>query len=171
MKKLILMILAFIVLTILAVSCSDNPTIGRDLEEIVIGENFTFIKSVERAEQTGEQRSGQVSDPFVIDDVRIETVSGTKLMFIDVTQAEGCAEPIPEKFEVIWDGIMLMIYPPQVAFYLTFNASVCEVLESNVEETIVLDLHEHFGDFDDSAQYTVVNASKSVEDNDIQVNR
>lgn len=163
--------LIFFLIAGMIIACSDSALDSSEAEVIEAGENFTFIKSAERAGQAGENRSSQISDPFEINDVRIETSGDTKLMHIDVTQEMGCEQAIPEKFEVIWDGIMLMIYPPQVAFYLTFNSGVCAELQENVKETIVLDLYEHIGDYGESAQYTVVNASKFVEDNDIQVNQ
>lgn len=155
----------------IAIACSDTALDSSETEVIETGENFTFVKSAERAGQTGQNRSSQISDSFEINDVRIETSGDTKLMFIEVTQNEGCEEVNPQKFEVIWDGIMILIYPPQISFYLTFNSDVCTELQENVKETIILDLYEHIGDYGESAQYTVVNASKSVEDNDIQTNR
>ena len=158
------------ILVLLVVACSENPT-NPNNERVEAGENYTFILSAKQAENAENNRSELISDPFLIDDVRIEIVDDTKLMFIEVTQELGCAESHPDKFQVIWDGIMLMIYPPQVAFYLTFNSDVCTEVNEGVQETIVLDLHKHVGDYGESAQYTVINASKSAEDNDIKISR
>lgn len=171
MKKLLIPGLAFVMA--LFAACSDTA-VNTDKSEILkAGENFTFIESASRAEHAEKNRSSDISDPFEINDVSINDVDGKKLMYIDVTQSLGCEETYSDKFEVIWDGIMLMIYPPQVGFYLTFNSDGCAELAENVEETIVLDLYEIFESetFVDSAHFTVINASKSTADNDHKTDR
>lgn len=173
MKKYLLICLTLPILLISA--CSDNSLDAGDTEATETGENFVFLKSEEMAKQTEQNRSNDISDPFEINNVRIEDKNGKKLMHIDVTQTQGCEETYTEKFEVIWDGIMLMIYPPQIGFYLKFNADGCQELVENIDETITLDLYEIFGngdkEFVDAAVFTVINASRSSTENDHEVER
>lgn len=155
-------------------SCSENSVDSGDRTNTEVGENFTFYKDESMAEEADKNRSEEISDPFEIDSVTINDENGTKWMHIEVTQTMGCEGSYPEKFSVIWDGIMLMIYPPQVGFYLTFDSSGCSGLQENVKETITLDLYEIFGDkdfVDSVAKFTVVNASDSSPESDHEVGR
>lgn len=154
-------------------ACSDTSVDPGDMEGTRSGDNFTFYKNSELAEETEQNRSSDISDPFEIDNVTFEDVNGEKLMHIEVTQTEGCTDTYPEKFEIIWDGIMLMIYPPQIGLYLKFDASGCSELEENVKETITVDLLEilESEDLVNNGVITVLNASKPTTDNDQQIDR
>lgn len=163
-----------IISTFIFSACNENSVNNDESGEIEIGENFTFYKSEAMAEEASQKRSEEISDPFEIDNVTIEDKNGQKLMHIEVTQAMGCEESYSDKFEVIWNGIMLMIYPPQVGFFLTYDSTGCADLEENVKETITLNLYEIFGDkefVDEVAKFTVANASKVSPENDHEVNR
>lgn len=162
-----------LIATFLFAACNENSVNTSGQEETEIGENFTFYKNEQMAEEASEKRSEEISDPFEIDHVSVQDVNGQKLMHIEVTQAMGCEESYSDKFGVIWDGIMLMIYPPQVGFFLTFDSSGCTELEENVKEKITLNLYDIFGDkefVDDVGTFTVVNASKTSQENDHEVN-
>jgi len=163
-----------LMLSILLISaCSDTSVDPGDAEGIRSGDNFTFHKNSDLAETTEQNRSSDISDPFEIDNVSFEEVDGQKLMHIEVTQTEGCSETYPAKFEIIWDGIMLMIYPPQIGLYLKFDASGCSDLEENVKDTITVDLLEilESDDLVNNGVITVLNASKSSTDNDQVLDR
>lgn len=165
---------SLIVSTFIFAACNENSVNTDESGEIETGENFTFYKSRAMAEEAEKNRSEEISDLFEIDNVTIEDKDGQKLMHIAVTQTMGCEESYSDKFGVIWDGIMLMIYPPQVGFFLTFDSSGCPELEENVQETITLNLYEIFEDkefVDEVAKFTVANASKSSQDNDRSVTR
>lgn len=165
---------SLIVSTFMFSACNENSVNTDESGEIEIGENFTFYKSEAMAEEASQKRSEEISDPFEIDNVTIEDKIGQKLMHIEVTQAIGCEESYSDKFGVIWDGIMLMIYPPQVGFFLTFDSSGCSELQEDVKETITLNLYEIFGDkefVDEVAKFSVANASKSSQGNDHSIDR
>lgn len=171
MKKNLFVSLFISVLFISA--CSDSTVDVDDIEGARNGDNFIFHKNEELAEETEQTRSPEISNPFEIDKVWFEDTDGQKLMHIEVTQAEGCVDTYPEKFEIIWNGIMLMIYPPQVGLYLKFNSSRCSDLEENVKATITMNLYEilESEDLADDAVITVLNASKSSTENDYKTDR
>lgn len=155
-------------------ACNDNSVNSDDNSNPEVGENFTFYTDESMAEEAAKNRSEEISDPFEIENVTIEDKNGKKWMHVEVVQAQGCVESYSDKFSVIWDGIMLMIYPPQVGFYLKYDSSGCSELEANVKETITLDLYEIFEDkefVDEVAKFTVSNASKSSTGNDHEVIR
>jgi len=158
---------------LLILACSDTSVDPGDSQGIRSGDNFTFHKNSALAEMTEQNRSSDISDPFEIDNVSFEEMDGQKLMHIEVTQMEGCSETYPEKFEIIWDGIMLMIYPPQIGLYLKFDASGCSNLEENVKDTITISLIDTLESENlvKNAVITVLNASKSSTDNDQILNR
>lgn len=164
--------LCLLILFLLVTACSDQTLDGSEDQISEAGENFTFIRSSSLAEETGQNRSPEISDSFEIENVTIKKENGHQIMYIDLVQARGCSETYPEKFEVIWNGIMLMIYPPQVNFYLTFDNSKCPALQEQVEENVVLNLDEIFeGHQFEEAEFTVINASKSSEENDHEIKR
>lgn len=152
-------------------ACEDNNLKPSQEEDRVQSDNFIFQKSSSRVDEIAENRSSDVSDPFEINDVWIEEDDGEKWMHIEVIQTKGCEAGYPEKYEVIWDGIMLMIYPPQIGFYLVFDSSKCAELDEAVKDTIILDLYELFGSKDlvDPAKFTIINASKSSSENDYEI--
>lgn len=169
------LILSFLIASVLMLTtCNENNMGTSESAGTEMGENFTFYRNEAMAEETSQKRSEEISDPFEIDNVTISDENGQKLMHIVVTQTIGCEESYPDKYGVIWDGIMLMIYPPQVGFFLTFNSSECTELQENVKETITLNLYDIFGEkefVDDVAKFSVANASKISQENDQEVDQ
>lgn len=169
-KMLTYLLIAMFICT----ACSDNSVNSDDTNDLEVGENFTFYTNESMAEEAAKNRSEEISDPFEIENVTIEDKNGKKWMHVEVIQVQGCKESYPDKFRVIWDGIMLMIYPPQVGFYLKYDSSRCSELEENVKETITLDLYKIFEDkefVDEVAKFTVANASKSTTEDDYGLER
>ena len=148
---------------------------GGSSPEKMISDNYTFYKSENMADEASQNRSESFSDPFEINNVWLDDVDGKKTLFVEVNQLQGCKESYPDKYEVIWSGIMLMIYPPQPGLFLKFNHSGCAELQENVTDTLAIDLYEVFGDKDFVDAYasniTIHNSSKSSADNDVDVNR
>ncbi|MEX0929011.1 MAG: hypothetical protein WD266_01210 [Balneolales bacterium] len=169
MKKLV-----FISMTVpaLFMAACNESTVNADDDAHSYADNYVFQRSAELADETANSRSAEISDLFEVKTAWIEENEDGKVMHIKVNQARGCKEVYTEKFEVIWSGIMLMIYPPQIGFYLKLNTEACPVIEDNVEETITLDLVELFGpaDFLEEAKFTIMNASRSTGENDVTVN-
>lgn len=161
-----------IIATFLFAACNESSVNTPGGVEMEIGENYTFYKNEEMAQEASVKRSEEISDSFEIDHVSVQDVNGQKLMQIEVTQAMGCEDSYSDKFGVIWNGIMLMIYPPQVGLFLTFDSSGCTELEENVKETITLNLYDIFEDkefVDDVGTFTIVNSSKTSHENDYEV--
>ncbi len=158
MKKLILIwITAF---AIALFGCDDNPLSGDEgLPDIQ--ENFVFHISESKAAEASQNRGEGASDPFEINNVWVSEQDGRKYLNIEINQIEGCAETFPEKFDVIWDGVTIMIYPPQIPLYIKLDTSGCAELENDVTETIVIDLYERFENkqFVDDANFLVINTS------------
>ncbi len=167
MKKLI--IICITAFTVALSGCGDDPLSG-DEGLRSSQENFVFHVSESKAKEASNNRGDGDSDPFEINDVRITEEDGRKYLNIEINQIEGCTETYPEKFEVIWDGVTILIYPPQIPLYIKLDTSGCDELESNITETIVIDLYERFDNkqFVDDANFLVINTSTS-ENGDYEV--
>lgn len=155
-------------------SCNENSVDIGDSDNNVTEDNYVFYKDSTLAEETAEKRfEGDQSDSFEIIKAWFDEDEEKQLMHIVVNQAQGCSEGYTGKYEVIWSGIMLMIYPPQIGFYLKLDTSKCPELKEDVEEMITLDLNEHFGpkDLVDDAVFTILNTSKSSTAYDYELER
>ncbi|MEX0773978.1 MAG: hypothetical protein WEB89_03285 [Balneolales bacterium] len=154
-------------------ACNDSSVDVGDIATTETGDNYTFHQNSSMANETAQERSSDISDSFVIEEAWLEEKGERTLMHIKVNQALGCEKLYPGKFDVVWNGIMLMIYPPQIGFYLKLNTEGCSELQENVEETITLNLNELIGteDFSDGTKFTVINASKSSTENDHEVKK
>jgi hypothetical protein len=168
MKKLIL--ITFTCFAVVQSGCNENHVGTGDTKLPDIRENFVFHISESRAEEANNNRGEGASDPFDINDVWMTEQDGRKYLNIEIRQIEGCSEPFPEKFDVIWDGVTIMIYPPQIPLYIKLDTSGCQELESGITETIIIDLYDHFDSkqFVDDANFLVINTSTS-EDGDYEV--
>lgn len=171
MKNLLFAFLGAV--TLLAFACNQNATNTGDAGIPGKTDNFVFYESSSKAAEVAKNPSSEVSDPFEINKVWVEDEAGKKWVHVEVTQKLGCKQSYREKYEVIWSGVMIMIYPPQVSFYLKYNSDGCSELKENVADTIILDLYEIFEDekFVDDAKFTVINASKSSPGNDYEAER
>jgi hypothetical protein len=160
MKTLILIF--FTAFAVVLSGCNDNP-VSKDDNLPGIQNNFTFHVSKSKAEEANQNRGEGTSDPFQINEVWISEQNNRKYLNIEINQIEGCSETFPEKIDVIWDGVTIMIYPPQIPVYVKLDTSGCPELESNVTETIVLDLYDKFESrqFVDDANFLVINTSTS----------
>ncbi len=151
----------FIAIFILA-GCHDNPVKSEEDPTIEQRDHYTFVVDKSRASQM-ENNSGEVSgNPFTLDNVWLSKANETKYLNIELTQEQGCKDSFSEKYEVIWSGVTITIYPPQIPLFVKLNTSGCSVLENNVTDTISIDLYDHFQHKEtaDKATFIVVNTSK-----------
>jgi hypothetical protein len=158
MLKSLITTLLFISLTLL--SCSNLAGTDDELY-FEIQDSYTFYVSKEKADYAEHNRGEEMSDPFYIEDAWISLADGKKYLNIELVQEEGCSESYPEKYEVIWSGVTITIYPPQLPLFIGFDNSGCTELESGVSDILSIDLYDHFDnkEYADSATYIIVNTS------------
>jgi len=149
-----------IVTSLVAVSCTKDNINGPDTAPVrVEKENYTFLKNAALYGTAEKKRSEEYSSPFEI--VSVNRSGDT--MDITVSFPAGCET---NKFEVIWDGLIMESYPVQTRIFVKRNASGCA--GSDETETIVLsvDLKELIFEGNDpqlkDAVITVSNASKKT---------
>jgi hypothetical protein len=163
MLKSLITTLLFVSVTLLG---CNNLAGTDDMSYIEIRDSYTFHVNSAKADDAEGNRGEEMSDPFEIEDARIAVVDGRKYLQVDLLQEQGCEESYSEKFDVVWSGVTIAIYPPQVPLYLSLDSSGCAELKNNVPYTLDIDLYEHFDnkDFADSATYIIVNTSTKEQD-------
>ncbi|MCG6191188.1 hypothetical protein [Maribellus maritimus] len=157
MKRICLFaVVAGIMLT--GASCSKDETNGPDESKLTIEkENYTFLKSGSLYNEAEKDRSENYSSPF-----EIENVERTgDIMNITVSFPAGCEI---NKFEVIWDGMIMESYPVQTRIFIKRNASGCPGSDEMETEVLSVDLEELIFEGNDAqlqdAIIIVSNASK-----------
>lgn len=122
-----------IVTSLVAVSCSKDETNRPDTLPVTIEkENYTFMKNANLYEAAEKNRSEEYSSPFEI--VHVNRSGNT--MDITVSFQAGCET---NKFEVIWDGLIMESYPVQTRIFVKRNASGCS--DSDETETTALSVN------------------------------
>jgi len=149
-----------VVICLMAIGCS-NPANTEDVTYTEKRDSYTFYVSKSKADYAEQNRGVEVSEPFDIEDAWISVADGKKYLNIKMVLEEGCSESYPEKYEVIWSGVTITIYPPQLPLFIGFDNSGCAELERRVSDILSIDLYDHFNnkEYADSATYIVVNTS------------
>ena len=155
----------FIVLVAVVVftSCSKNDDTfnEEDFPTPNIQENFNFYKSLKLYTEAQEQRSETYSGAFEIEKVERK---GNNLD-VTVSYPENCET---NKFDVIWNGIVLESWPVQTQIIIKRSASNCNSNEKMKTETLSIDLLKLIGDkvLVEGAVFHVSNASKTSNEED-----
>ena len=142
-------------------SCSkeDDVSHGKKYPVPIIQENFNFYKSAELYSDAQRMRSESYSDVFEIE--KVERV-GNRL---DVTVSyKGNCEI--NKFDVIWDGIIMESWPVQTRIMIKRSTSNCDSDGEIKKEILSIDLVELIGDtvLVEGAIFHVSNASKTPDE-------
>ena len=134
------------------------------------GSNFKFYSSNELYEKNKLERVSSSSAPFEIVNVTLtQNVPGSNHdhLTITVQNDSSCSG----EFELIWDGIVQLSYPPRTNILMRFNGN-CDSNTNAPEQTVIdVDLDEFTGNPDlvDEAVFLVLNGSKATSDSDISV--
>lgn len=155
MKTIKLILLATIVLA----SCSKEKTSDDDPVIPKAGANFNFYKSADLYSEAQDLRSEGYSDAFEITEVERE---GNNL---DIT-VEFKGNCKTNKFDVIWDGIIMQSWPMQTKLIVKRTSSDCDSNGETKKEIISIDLVEFIGDkvLVDGTVFHVSNASKTPDE-------
>jgi hypothetical protein len=158
MKRIYLLVVAASLLMITG-SCSKDDTNGANETPLKIDQgNYTFLKSGSLYDEAKRDRSENYSSPFEIDSV----IRTGDIMDITVSFPAGCET---NKFEVIWDGVILESYPVQTRIFVRRTASGCPESDETKSEVLSVDLNELiFNGNDEQLQNAIVivsNASKN----------
>lgn len=158
MKRIYLLVVAASLLMITG-SCSKDDTNGANETPLKIDQgNYTFLKSGSLYDEAKRDRSENYSSPFEIDSV----IRTGDIMDITVSFPAGCET---NKFEVIWDGVILESYPVQTRIFVKRTASGCPESDETKSEVLSVDLNELiFNGNDEQLQNAIVivsNASKN----------
>ncbi|NLZ95952.1 MAG: hypothetical protein GX921_09040 [Bacteroidales bacterium] len=120
-------------------SCSkDSSDKNKDSSVPKVMENYNFYQNAEMYNNAQKLRSKDYSSAFDIEKVE----RNGKLLNVTLTYLGKCEV---NKFDVIWDGILLESWPMQTRLIIKRSASNCDdtLLET---ETLSIDLMELIGD-------------------------
>lgn len=148
--KLVL-VLSIIVLS----SCSKNKIDDNDPVPEVL-ENYDFYNSAQLYNKALQLRSESYSDAFEIDNVAREG------NFLNVTLSYQ-ANCETEKFDVIWDGLILESWPMQIHLIIKRSASDCDLEGETITQVLAIDLVELISDevLVDGSVFHISNSSKT----------
>ncbi len=121
-------------------------------------ENYNFYKSARMYNEAQELRSENYSDAF-----EIEKVERTgNLLNVTLSYLGNCET---NKFDVIWDGILLESWPMQTRLIIKRSASNCDDEELK-KEILSIDLEELIGDkvLVEGTVFYVSNGSKTPDE-------
>lgn len=142
--KSALLVFALFVIGCQQMNISDPVPIDGEKNVKLVIDQTTFQK----AEAKRVQGQGE-SDPFKIE--KVERVGDS--LIITVSYGGGCQK---HTFDLIWDGQILLSYPPQINLLIAHHANgdACKQL---VTESLKISLKEMFGNDDYSTQNYVFN--------------
>jgi len=135
--------------------CQNSDTVGGDDLTPKEGTNFSFYTSQKLYQEAEAQRSLEYSNSFEIVDV--ETIDNQ--MNITVSYVAGCET---NKFDLIWDGVLMESYPYQTRIAVRRTATNCPAEGEIRNEVLSVDLVEFIGDIvtEEPILFHVVNSSK-----------
>ena len=165
-KYLLLLVLIIMGTT---VACDKSENELKDPAPFTIeNAQYTLYKNSTLSHEAGEKRSESYSAPFEIESV--ERVDGN--LNINIAFQAGCEF---NKFEIIWDGLIMESYPVQTRVFIKRIISDCIYIDAIDRATLTVDLNELAEKIGDDqileAIITVSNTSKQVnmEDADVPV--
>jgi hypothetical protein len=136
---------------LLLTSCSKDSS---NIESIDKGD-YSLLLNSEIFNQAAQSRSDLFSDEFEIESIQRKS---DNLQVILVFKGD-CAT---NKFEVIWNGLIMESYPEQTIFLLKRNAENCGSSLTEKRQTLNIDLGEILKDEEMAKRIrvTICNASK-----------
>lgn len=165
-KYLLLLVLIIMGTT---VACDKSENELKDPASFTIeNAQYTLYKNSTLSHEADEKRSESYSAPFEIESV--ERVGGN--LNINVAFQAGCEV---NKFEILWDGLIMESYPIQTRLYIKRTISDCIYIDAIERATLTIDLNELAEKIGNDqileAIITVSNTSKKVnmEDADVPV--
>jgi hypothetical protein len=132
------------------------------------GSNFKFYSSNELYQKNKLERASSSSGPFEIVDVTLtknKPGSDHDHLTITVQNDSSCSG----EFELIWDGMVQLSYPPRTNILMRFNGNCDNDPNSSKQTVIDVDLDEFTGNSElvDEAVFLVINGSKATSDSDV----
>jgi len=149
------LILVISIMVFFSCSKEENKNI-EDLPVPKVMENFNFYKSSSLYNEAKNARSNSYSDAFEIE--KAERIGN--LLNVTVSYPGNCEI---NKFDVIWDGIIMESWPMQISLIIKRTASNCS---SEIKREILsIDLVELINDqaLVDGTVFHVSNASKTAD--------
>ena len=147
--------------TIIFASCNKEDDTNNDKEYPVptIHENFNFYKSSQLYSKAQELRSESYSDAFDIE--KAERVDNH--LNVTVSYKGNCEI---NKFDVIWDGIIMESWPVQTRIMIKRSTSNCNSDGETKREILSIDLVKLIDDkvLVEGAVFHVSNASKTPDE-------
>lgn len=139
-------------LFLMAGSCSNS----NDMLVLEKG-NYTFLKSAQAYNEAKQNRSEVYSALFDIS--KVERIGDT--LNITVSFLQGCEV---SKFEVVWNGIVMMTYPATIGLIVKRSTGNCGTPGDTVKQELSINLTECIGDASlaKDANILVSNASKKT---------
>jgi hypothetical protein len=157
--------MAFPVLLMAIGACSKDSTNDDISNDYKLEKgNFTFLKNTKIFKQAEKERSDGYSDEFEIN--KVERIGDT--LNITVSFYEGCEI---NKFEVIWDGSIMLSYPEMTIFFVKRTADNCGEQGELKTQVLSLSIVEIIGDeaLAKRINVTVSNASKKVDEENADI--
>lgn len=139
---------------VLAASCSKDTSGNASVVKLNKGD-YDLLLNSEVFNHVKQSRSAAFSDEFEIESIqRKSDTLQVVLLFKD-----DCAT---NKFEVIWNGLIMESYPEQTVFLLKRNAENCGTGGAQIRQALNIDLGEILNDeaMAKRIRVTISNASK-----------
>jgi hypothetical protein len=139
---------------LMIVSCSKDSS-GNN--KVLDKGNYTFLTSAQDFNQAKLNRSEDYSSAFEI--VKVEKAGDT--LSITVSFLKGCEV---NKFEIIWNGIIMETYPSTITLFVKRNTSTCGSPGDITTQVLSVNLKECIGDESLIKEATILlsNASKKT---------
>lgn len=139
---------------VLAASCSKDTSGNASISKLDKGD-YTILLNSEVFDYAKQSRSDVVSDEFEIESIQRKSDT----LQIVLLFKGNCTT---NKFEVIWNGLIMESYPEQTVFLLKRNAENCGSGGAQMRQTLNIDLGEILKDeaMAKRIQVTISNTSK-----------